>query len=181
MNFGSKCFFCALLVAGLAWFGTARTLGADPPAAKTRVAKPAPAFNLKDINGKDVKLSDFAGKALIVFFWATWDKPSQNQIPDLMELQRQYEKQGFSVIGISLDSKGPDVVKTYVETNHLNFPVLMATSDVVQGFGGLEAIPTLFVVEPRHNIISRHVGVTDKSVIENELNAIFAQVPSTSK
>jgi peroxiredoxin len=181
MNFGSKCFFCALLVAGLAWFGTARTLGADPPAAKTRVAKPAPAFNLKDINGKDVKLSDFAGKALVVFFWATWDKPSQNQIPDLMELQRQYEKQGFSVIGISLDSKGPDVVKTYVETNHLNFPVLMATSDVVQGFGGLEAIPTLFVVEPRHNVISRHVGVTDKSVIENELKAVFTQVPSTSK
>ena len=178
MNLRSKSFVCALLATSLAWLAPVRMMGAEPPSAMTRVATPAPAFELKDTKGKDVKLSDFAGKALIVFFWATWDKPSQKQIPELVDLQRQYEKKGFSVIGISLDNQGPDVVKTYVETNHVNFPVLMATSDVVKGFGGLEAIPTLLVLEPHHNIISRHVGITDKGVIENELKAIFTQVPS---
>jgi peroxiredoxin len=178
MNSALKCFANALSIAAIAWLATARTMGANPPAAETRVAKPAPGFELKDTKGKVVKLSDFAGKTLIVLFWATWDKPSQKQIHDLVELQRQYENQGFSVVGISLDSQGPDVVKAYVETNHVNFPVLMATSDVVQGFGGLDAIPTLFILEPHHNIISRHVGITDKSVIEDELKAIFTQVPN---
>ena len=181
MKLALKCVASAVSGAALVWLATAGLIRAGSPVAETRIAKPAPAFELKDTNGRNVKLSDFAGKTLVVFFWATWDPPSQKQIPDLIDLQRQYEKQGFSVVGISLDSRGPDVVKAYVETNHVNFPVLMATLDVVQGFGGLEAIPTLFILEPHHNIISRHVGITDKSVIENELKAIFTQVPSTTK
>jgi len=172
-----KVLACAATVAGLVWLATAQQAWADPPTAQTRVAKPAPEFELKDVYGKDVKLSDFDGKALIVFFWATWDKPSQKQIPDLIQLQRQYGKQGFSVIGISLDSQGADTVKAYVETNHVNFPVLMANADVVRGFGGLEALPTLFVIEPHHNVITSHVGLTEKGVLESELKAIFAQVP----
>src|ERR1043166_1513257 len=150
---------------------------AEPPAPEIQVAKPAPAFVLKDTTGKDVKLSDFKGKTLIVLFWATWDKHSQKQLAVLADLQRQYEKQSFSVIGISLDDQGPTVVKPYTDSIHLNFPVLMADVNVVQGFGGLDAVPTLFVLEPHHNIISRHVGVTDKDVLEGELKAIFNQIP----
>ena len=167
-----------LLAAGLTWRSAAVLADAEPPPApEIRVAKPAPAFVLKDTAGKDVKLSDFKGQALIVFFWATWDRPSQKQLAGLMDLQREYEKKGFSVIGISLDDQGPTVVKAYTDSSHLNFPVLMADVTVVQGFGGLDAIPTLFVLEPHHNIISRHVGVTEKGVLEGELKAILNQVP----
>jgi peroxiredoxin len=166
-----------LFAACLTWRSVAGTADTEPPAPVIQIAKPAPAFALKDTTGKDVKLADFEGKALIVFFWATWDKPSQKQLTDLVDIQRLYEKQGFTVIGISLDNQGPTAVKAYTDSNHIKFPVLMADATVVQGFGGLDAIPTLFVIEPHHNVISRHVGVTGKSVLENELKAIFKQVP----
>ena len=166
-----------MIAVGVLAAGGLTCRSAEPPAPEIRVAKRAPAFVLKDTSGKAVKLSDFKDKTLIVFFWATWDKLSQKQLTSLMDLQRQYEKQGFSVIGISLDDQGPTVVKAYTDSVHVNFPVLMADIDVVQGFGGLDAIPTLFVLEPHHNIISRHVGVTGKDVLEGELKAIFSQVP----
>jgi peroxiredoxin len=177
MRLNLKVLVCAVVVTVSAWLVAGPGSTGEPPATETRIAKPAPQFKLKDTKGKDVKLSDFDGKALIVFFWTTWDKPSQKQLPDLIELQHRYERKGFSVIGISLDSQGVDAARAYVETNHVNFPVLMADADVVRGFGGLEALPTMFVLEPRHNVISSHAGVTEKSVLESELDAIFNQAP----
>jgi peroxiredoxin len=135
--------------------------------------KPAPDFDLMDLAGKEVKLADFKGKALLVFFWTTWSKPCQDQLKALTELQQQYGGKDFSVLGISLDDKGADAVKSFADTQKLNFPIIMGDYKVVQDFGGLQAIPTTFLIEKNHYIIQRHVGIVEKSTLENELKSIM--------
>src|SRR5262245_9701290 len=62
-------------------------------------------FTVKDISGKDVRLSQYKGKVVLVNFWATWCKPCRVEIPTLSALYRDYKDQGFVVLGISVDSE----------------------------------------------------------------------------
>jgi peroxiredoxin len=143
---------------------------------QVRVAKPAPAFVLKDPAGRDVKLSDFDGQALLVCFWATWDKHSQKQLPVLIALQEEHgENQSvkeFSVIGISVDS-GPQSVKTFAEQQKINFPIVMVDRKVIEDFGGLTAVPTTFVIDKNHNIIQKYIGWVEQKDLEADLKVIL--------
>src|SRR6185295_16823681 len=66
-----------------------------PPACATEDPKVAPAWELKDVEGKAVKLSDFKGKVVVLDFWATWCPPCREEIPGFIELQKQYGKDGL--------------------------------------------------------------------------------------
>src|SRR5712691_7030477 len=68
--------------------------------------KPAPQFALKDLNGKDVALSDYKGKVVLINFWATWCIPCKDEIPEFIDAQQNFQKDGFTVIGISQDEGG---------------------------------------------------------------------------
>jgi thiol-disulfide isomerase/thioredoxin len=119
----------------------------------------APDFTLKDINGQDVKLSDYRGKVVILDFWATWCPPRRKGIPDLIALQNKY-KNDLVVIGISLDQANTikEVVPFY-KNYGINYPVVYGTGAVVQQFGGIEAIPTSFIIDREGNIINKYVGL----------------------
>lgn len=138
-----------------------------------QVAPPAPSFTAKDLTGRDVKLSQFAGKPLIVVFWLSSDTPSREQISILAELHKQYADDGLAVVGMALDPEGPGVVKTFVEKTELKFPVIMADYKLTQDFRGITAVPTSFVIDQNQNIISKHVGVTKKEPLETCLKALF--------
>jgi thiol-disulfide isomerase/thioredoxin len=92
----------------------------------------APAWELKDLNGNAVKLSDFKGKVVILDFWATWCPPCRAEIPHFVELQDKYGKQGLVIVGISLDEGGPGVVSSFVKANKINYPIVMGNLDIAQ-------------------------------------------------
>lgn len=148
-----------------------------PPSNETRVMKPSPSFTLKDLDDHDVSSTNFAGTTRIFLFWANWDEPCRKQLPTLVELQREYGTNDLQVLALSLDNRDVPAIKDTIATNGVTFPVLMADYATVQGFGGLEAIPTVFVVEPRGMIISKYVGLTEKKAIENILRAIKQAEP----
>lgn len=126
--------------------------------------KPAFDFALNSLDGKKVKLSDYKGKIVIVDFWATWCAPCRKGIPDLIELQNEFKD--IQVIGISVDQNPMEVVPDFVKEFKINYPILLSDSNVLQQYGGIEAIPTSFVVSKDGKIINKYVGLYPKSTYE---------------
>ncbi len=141
-------------------------------------AATAPPFDLQDLNGKSVKLSDFKGKVVILDFWATWCPPCRAEIPHFVELQKQYRDKGLVIVGVSLDQGGPDVVSSFVKQQGINYPIVMGTEDVSSRYGDIQAIPTTFVIDQNGNIVDKHEGFTDKDVFEKEITPLLA--PATA-
>jgi len=140
-----------------------------------RTATPAPLFTLKIAPGQTIKLADFKGKALIVCFFATGDSPSQRQMPILNSLLKEYSETNLAVLGLVFEQPGGQPIKTFAEQQGLSFPLYPPDYDIVQAFGGLTAIPTLFVIDKNQNIIQKYVGVTEVNTLEADLRAIFKQ------
>lgn len=101
----------------------------------------APAWQLQDVDGKTVRSSDFKGKVVILDFWATWCGPCRIELPGFVELKKKYEKQGLTVIGVSVDQISPGEVKKFAQQSGVNYPVVLADAKATQDFGGIEAIP----------------------------------------
>jgi peroxiredoxin len=140
-----------------------------------RVAKPAPPFVLKNARGQTIKLADFKDKALIVCFLATWDNPSQKQAGILNDLLKTYSETNLAVLGLALDQRGDPSVQGYAERQHLRYPLYVADYNVIVAFGGLTAIPTMYVIDKNQNIIQKYVGVTETNVLDADLKAILKQ------
>jgi peroxiredoxin len=74
--------------------------------ASSWIGKEAPDFTLPDVNGKDVKLSSFRGKYVLVDFWASWCKPCRDENPNVVNAYNQYKTKNFTILGVSLDRPG---------------------------------------------------------------------------
>jgi peroxiredoxin len=136
---------------------------------------PAPAFSLKNLEGKTVSSSAFKGKIIVLDFWATWCGPCRMEIPSFIALQEKYQKQGFTFIGVSLDENGPAVVADFVKKNRMNYPQLMGTYDVITKYGSFEAIPTTFVIDRKGIVRKVLQGYHPQSVFESEIQKLLGE------
>jgi thiol-disulfide isomerase/thioredoxin len=136
---------------------------------------PAPTWRLQDLTGKTVTSDEFKGKVVVVDFWATWCPPCRAEIPGYTELQSKYGKDGFIIVGISLDQAGPDVVKSFADKNGINYQIVMGDEAVVTAFGGVEGIPTTFLIDRSGQIRDRKVGAEETAEYEKKVAAILAE------
>ena len=134
----------------------------------------APDWQLKDLDGQTVKLSDFKGKVVILNFWATWCGPCRAEVPIFKELQEKYAAQGLTVVGVS-DDTGVSDVKSYVMQTGINYPVVLGDEKTVADYGGFTAIPTTFVIDRNGNIVTSHQGAQSKKVFESEILPLLGQ------
>ena len=139
----------------------------------TNFLKQLKPFILKDLSGNEVKYSEsFKGKMLMLFFFTTWAQPCQDQVPALVELQKQYGGKDFSVVGISLDERAGRELKLFVQRNKVNFPILLADLLVVQDVGGIAAVPTLALVDQNRMMIMKEAAVTDQATLVEILKTV---------
>jgi peroxiredoxin len=137
--------------------------------------KPAPEFTLTDANGTSVKLSDYRGKVVLLNFWATWCGPCALEIPWFIEFQQEYKSRGFEVVGISMDDEGWAAIKPYVAEHKLNYRVLLGNDSVSDLYGGVDALPTSFVIDREGRIASVHVGLAGKNEYLNEIQSLLGE------
>jgi peroxiredoxin len=147
--------------------GTAVATSAPQPSLPVDAASAAPAFTLTDIKGKSVSLSDFKGKVVILDFWATWCPPCKREIPDFINLQKEYGARGLQVVGIALDEPGK--VQAFASQNGINYPVLLGTDDIAWKYGGIQGIPTTFVIDKTGKIAAKFEGYRPRDVFESEI------------
>jgi thiol-disulfide isomerase/thioredoxin len=155
------------MVSALFLCSVAGTLVAAPQA----VALPlAPRFSAVSLDGKSIASSQFAGKAYIVNFFASWCPPCRSEIPDMVTLQSKYGRQGFTFIGVAVNETEP-TIRAFMAKNGINYPVAMADEQLTNVFsryvaGGIRAIPTSFVINSSGQITQVITGARSKEVFE---------------
>jgi peroxiredoxin len=128
------------------------------PEAISLVNQVAPAWTLKDLDGKAVSFSQFKGKVVVIDFWATWCGPCLTEIPGYIELQNKYGKDGLVIIGVSLDSiKAKDVAK-FAKKKGMNYTIVMVDDEIMGTFGNFTMIPTTFLINREGRIIHQKSG-----------------------
>ena len=138
-------------------------------------AKPAPLnYVLKDVNNKDVKLSDYKGKVILLDFWATWCGPCKVEIPWFIEFQQKYGKAGLQVIGISADDP-LDKLAPFVKEMKMTYPVLqgLGHDDVQDAYGPMFGLPVTVLISRDGKICSKHVGMGKKEAFESDIKALL--------
>jgi thiol-disulfide isomerase/thioredoxin len=136
----------------------------------------APSFSLSDLKGVERHSSEWAGKILVVNFWASWCPPCIREIPGFVRLQEKYAEQ-VQFVGIALDQKAP--VQAFVERTKMNYPVLISeregislSKELGNKRGGL---PFTVVIDVTGAIVSRHLG----ELSETKLEALIQQLSDT--
>jgi peroxiredoxin len=136
--------------------------------------KPAPEFTLKDANGQTVHLSDYKGKVILLDFWATWCGPCKIEIPWFMEFESQLKDRGFAVLGVSMDEDGWNAVKPYIQQLKVNYRVLLGNDQVGELYGGVESLPTTFLIDRQGKIASVHIGLSSgKEEFKNAITQLL--------
>lgn len=137
-----------------------------------------PNYNID--NSKLVNLSDFKGKVIILDFWATWCPPCRKGIPDLVEIKKEHKEKGVEIIGISLDSFTRDGstkndVVPFIKDYGINYPILMGDINVAQLYGGINSIPTSFVIDKEGYIVSHYQGLISKEQYLSDIKKALAK------
>jgi cytochrome c biogenesis protein CcmG/thiol:disulfide interchange protein DsbE len=142
-------------------------------AAQPEKRQKAPNFSLQTQNGKVIELSKLKGKVVLVNFWATWCPPCRAEIPDFIEVYNTYKSKGFEIVGIALDEEGWSKVAPYIEKVKMNYPVVLGSAKVVQQYGGIEGIPTTFIIDKNGYIADSQVGLLSKELLEKALKSLL--------
>jgi thiol-disulfide isomerase/thioredoxin len=146
----------------------------------------SPDFTLKDMEDRDVSLSQFKGKVVLVNFWATWCGPCRIKIPWLIELQEKYTARGFTVLGVAMDEEGKSAVAPFVQKERfkvsgtrqsMNYPIVVGNDATADEFGGLVGFPTSVLISKAGRVVKRVDGLVSYDEIDR---AIQSQLEATS-
>ena len=167
----------AIAVAGMLFLGihSARKNRASGSVSGELHGQPAPDFELQSLDGKNVKLSDFRGKGVLLNFWATWCEPCKLEMPWFVELQKEYAAQGFQVIGVAMDDSSKEDIAKFAQKVGVNYPILIGKDEVGQSYGGVNVLPTTYFVDRDGKLVAREFGLQSRSVFVDHIKQALAQ------
>jgi len=144
-----------------------------PSAEDPSVGNPAPDFQLSDLDGKTVSLSDFQGKPVLLNFWASWCRPCRVEMPHIQQVNEEWADKGLVVLAINT-GETPSEVKKFMRDYELSLPVLLDTKRVVTEKYEVWSIPTTIFIDKDGIIQAKVIGAfTDKAAIETKLGEII--------
>jgi peroxiredoxin len=121
-----------------------------------KLGEPAPNFQLRDLDGHLVTLSDLRGKVVLLNFWATWCGPCRVEMPAMEQLYRRFLRKDFEILAVSTDAQGVAVTRPFQQENHLTFPILHDADYLVGLTYGARTLPMTFMVD-RQGIVRHQI------------------------
>jgi peroxiredoxin len=166
--------FATALAVGYMSTGCSSTRSVDAASVKAdKDRKAAPDFTLKDADGKVVHLSDYRGKVVLLDFWATWCGPCKIEIPWFMDLERKDKDKGFEVLGVAMDDEGWEAVKPFAMQLGINYRLVMGNDETAQMYGGVDALPTTFLIDRSGKVAAVHVGLANRKDFEDGVEQLL--------
>lgn len=139
-----------------------------------QVGDTAPQFELMDSSGEIVALSDFAGQAVMVNFWATWCAPCRIEMPEMQEAYEKYKEDGFVILALNQDEAVDTVNDFFYDEMNLTFTPLMDENSVVSSaFGVYGFNPSSFFIDGEGVIAGRHIGPVTAAQLDEYVGAIL--------
>jgi len=170
-------FFIAAIVAAMLFAGIrmARNNRANGPAKGQLIGQLAPDFELPALDGKNLRLSDLRGKAVLLNFWATYCGPCKIEMPWFVELQKEYGPQGFQIVGVAMDDASTEDIAKFAKEMGVNYPILIGKESVGQSYGGVSVLPTTFFLDRDGKLIAREFGLQSRSVFVDHIKKALSQ------
>jgi thiol-disulfide isomerase/thioredoxin len=128
-----------------------------------RVLAPAPAWQLTTLDGQVLRSEQFKGKVVVVDFWATWCAPCLYEMPGYIAMQKEYADRGLVIVGVSMDQLKPEIISKFAANRGINYPVALATPEMVAAFGEFEFLPTTFLIDREGRIRHRKSGPMERA------------------
>ena len=129
-------------------------------------------YTLKDMNGADVRLSDFKSKVLLLNFWGTWCAPCRAEIPELIKIADKYKDKGVVVLGLAQQDT-PEDLRAFAKEHKMNYPSLLSTEQVEEAFGPMWAVPMSFIIDRAGSICFKHIGPVTMPQVEKALQPLL--------
>ena len=142
-------------------------VGADPS------SRSAPAFTVRTLEGKTLRLQELRGRPVVLDFWATWCAPCRASMPHLDRIQERYAGDGLVVLGLSVDEAGPGDVRRFAERLGIRFRLAMAEEKLLDQYGPIRQIPTTFFINRRGEVVRRTVGYLDSETLDAYVRELF--------
>ena len=147
----------------------------SPPAGLTRrIPERLPQFSLGDRSGKPTPIGTWAGRSLILNFWATWCAPCRREIPLLERLSQDWADRRFTVVGIAVDHR--DQVNAYAAELKIPYPILVGEQDALDVAADLgmtaPAFPFTVFTDDRGEIVTLYVGELHRDQVDLILSAV---------
>jgi peroxiredoxin len=158
-------------VAAVTFFGCKQTSGSQSDQNSSGYAND---YSFYDLNKNKISFSDYAGKILVLNFWATWCPPCQAEIPDFAETYSAYKDKGVQFLGISDDDINS--LNNYYNISSINYPTLIDGSiDRIMTSWRIDAIPHTFILNGKGKIIFDQLGQMAKEDLVNAIENALQQ------
>ena len=131
---------------------------------------PAPDFELKTGAGEKVRLSDYRGKVVLLNFWATWCGPCRRELPTVAKLYGEFKDSGLVVFGVNDEDRS--TAKKYLEKEGLALPFLDDSSQKAHRLYHVNAIPTVFLIDPQGKVVKYFRGGRDEESLRAALKTV---------
>ena len=133
----------------------------------------APQFELRDINGRIVRLSDYKGKVVLINFWATWCPPCRAEMPDLVRLQREHARQGLQIIGITYPPESKTRVRRFARSLKVNYPIILGSRQIKVRFSSEETLPLTVVINRDGKVSDIIVGILLREEFDEKIKPLL--------
>jgi thiol-disulfide isomerase/thioredoxin len=135
----------------------------------------APDFSVSSVNykGKILSLKNYSGKIVLVNFWATWCPPCRDEIPRLEKFYKLHKKDGFAIIGLSVNNQGENYVLHFIKTfkgGIITYPVGMADYSIEKAYGNIYEIPQSFLIDRNGYVVKHITGEIPRGYLTYEFN-----------